>query len=166
METKMAEPWPEPLLPSDIEMIKKFLASRAKAASNAMAAKLKNAVVFEGMGQIKQGTALRTAMEGAMSSLSQKELLTAIGNVIPEGFGFGRSSQAKDMADEIGRVQYSALLDQNTCEACSKEDGDEWDYEDPKTDEFAAGNRQCEGRGRCRCLLVYISRSERRNPNG
>lgn len=162
----LAEPWPEPLSPDQVNLIKAFLAARSKATANQMAAKVKNAIVFNGMNQIRQGTALRAAMEEAVAGLSEKELLTAVANVVPEAFGFGRSSQAEEMKEDIGSVQYSALLDAMTCEECAPLDGEEWGYSDPRTDEYARGNPRCQGRGRCRCLEVYISKQERRNPNG
>ncbi|MDD5501562.1 MAG: hypothetical protein PHH57_07810, partial [Candidatus Omnitrophica bacterium] len=77
-----------------------------------------------------------------------------------EAFNFGRSVAAATMADDIEWVQYSAILDGNQCEICEPLDGQEWPYSDPRTEKYASGNPDCLGGGRCRCVLIYIYRSE------
>jgi len=159
---KMAEPLP--LAPDEIALIIEFLKTRAKANVNLLATKLKAAVTFEALNQIRQGVLDKVALTKVMTDLSDKELLSTAQYSIAEAFGFGRSSEADKHQGDIASVQYSALLDDNTCEVCSRLDGQEWDYNDERTNKYARGNPDCDGRTRCRCLLVYINKSERRNP--
>lgn len=160
--SKMAEPIP--LAPDEIALIQEFLKTRAKANVSLLATKLKAAVTFEALNQIRQGVLDKVALTKVMTDLSDKELLNTAQYSIAEAFGFGRSSEADKHQSEIASVQYSALLDDTTCNVCSKLDGREWDYNDERTNKYARGNPDCDGRTRCRCLLVYINKSERRNP--
>ncbi len=138
------------------------LKARAKANAGLLATKLKSAVTFEALRQIRQGIADKAAITAVLGDLSDKELRQTAQASITEAFGFGRSSEAAKYSDELARVQYSAILDDNTCGICEPLDGEEWDFEDLRTDKYARGNPECEGKTRCRCLLVYISKSERR----
>ena len=54
---------------------------------------------------------------------------------------------------EVDRVQYSAILDNNTCGLCGDADGME--AEDP-ADLPAAPNPECEGGSACRCMHIAI----------
>lgn len=159
---KLAEPWPDPLTEADAALIREFIKTRAKANANVLATKLKSSVTFGALDQIKAGVVDKQSLEAAMTALSDKELQQAAEHSVNEAFNFGRSSEAQ-AADDIARVQYSALLDDGTCANCEPLDGQEWDYDDPRTELYANGNPNCKGKWRCRCILVYISKAERRN---
>lgn len=66
----------------------------------------------------------------------------------------GREREAEDSKDEIDHVEYSAILDQNTCGPCSEADGETATNEDDLT---PAPNPDCEGGDWCRCFHVYIA---------
>jgi phage gp29-like protein len=70
-----------------------------------------------------------------------------------EAFAAGRNDGYEQYADEISSVQYSALLDTNTCDTCSGADGQEGDTPDDVPD---VPNPDCDGGDKCRCVLVYI----------
>lgn len=159
---KLAEPWPEPLGPDDVALVKAFLAARAKANAGLLANQLKSVVTFEALRQIRQGMVDKAAIIAVLGDLSDKGLKNIAQSSVSEAFGFGRSAEAEKHKDEISRAQYSSLLDENTCDVCEPLDGEEWDFDDPRTDKYARGNPECDGRTRCRCLLVYISKAERR----
>lgn len=65
----------------------------------------------------------------------------------------GRGDEAEAWADEWGRVEYSALLDQNVCGPCSAADGETAASE---ADLTPAPNPECQGGDWCRCFLVYV----------
>lgn len=65
----------------------------------------------------------------------------------------GREDEAQNRSDEWGRVEYSALLDQNVCGPCASEDGQSATNEDDLT---PTPNSACEGGDWCRCFHVYI----------
>jgi len=160
---KLAEPWTEPLGPSEVALIKEFLKTRAKANANLLATKLKSAVTFEALRQVKEGIVDKVLLTKVMTDLSGKELVATAQYSISESFNWGRSAEAEKYRDDIDRAQYSSILDENTCSICEPLDGEEWDYDDPRTEKYASGNPDCEGKTRCRCLLVYIHKAERRN---
>lgn len=65
----------------------------------------------------------------------------------------GRSDEAQRRRDEWGRVEYSALLDQNVCGPCASEDGQEASNE---ADLTPTPNPECDGGDWCRCFHVYV----------
>ena len=70
-----------------------------------------------------------------------------------EAFAEGRSDGYAEYADEISSVIYSALLDMNTCEACTAADGSAA----PSPEEIDdVPNPDCDGGDKCRCVHVYV----------
>lgn len=65
----------------------------------------------------------------------------------------GREDEAENRRDEWGRVEYSALLDQNVCGPCASEDGQSATNENNLQ---PTPNPECEGGDWCRCFHVYI----------
>ncbi len=156
----LAEPWPEPLGADEVALIKEYLRTRSKAAVNVLATKLKASVTFAALEQIKNGQFDIKALEQGMRALSDKELETIAGYSASEAFNFGRSAEAEKKRSDVQYCQYSALLDDDTCPVCEKMDGEEWLYDDPRTLKYARGNPDCQGKTRCRCLLVYVLKDE------
>ena len=146
----------EPLGPEDVALIKKFLESRAKSSASVMATKLKSAVTWEALRQIKEGIADKAALTTVMNDLSDRELKATARMSVSEAFNFGRSAEAKSRSKEVSRVIYSAINDDNTCTSCAALDGNEWNFDDDKTDYYFSGNPDCEGGSQCRCLLVFV----------
>jgi hypothetical protein len=156
-QSKMAE---TPIEADDIDLIMEFLKTRAKAGANILAAKLKTTLTFEALNQIRQGVFDKALLFKALADLSDREIKSLASYSVSEAFNFGRSAEAEKHKDTIKRVQYSAILDEDTCSVCDKLDGEEWDYDDPDTAKYARGNPDCLGGNRCRCLLVYVYNSE------
>ena len=149
--------------PLDIEgeqQVKAFLRSRAKASSSTMAARLKATLTFESLQQMRQGVLDEELLTAKLTDLSDREVKKSAQASVSEAFNFGRSIQARKQSDEISRAIYSAVMDPGTCVECRKMDTKEWDFDDPKTDEYAAGNTKCEGNTYCRCVLIFVHKSE------
>lgn len=150
----------EPLGEAEAAVIQEYLNSKAAVSSDLMAGKLKASVSGEVLRQMQAGILDRAKLREVLESLSSKEL-KANGSVsISQAFNYGRRVQSKLFSKLIKRVQYSALLDENTCHACAAMDGEEWDFDDILTDKYAGGNPDCDGGPRCRCLLVYVTEAE------
>ena len=149
-----------PLDPGDEELIMQFIMTRAKASANTLALKLKQFITFEVLRQIKAGIMSKDELLTGLRGLSDKELIASAQYSVSESFGLGRGAEAEKSGDGIERSQYSAILDENTCVHCVALDGEEWPYDDPRTAKYASGNPDCLGASKCRCLLVYISKSE------
>jgi 2'-5' RNA ligase/GNAT superfamily N-acetyltransferase len=69
----------------------------------------------------------------------------------------GRESAAATNSNIIREVYYSSVLDQNTCEFCQADDGETGPT---SADITQVPNPDCLGRGRCRCIHVYVYESE------
>lgn len=84
-----------------------------------------------------------------------KQLQGDAGGVTTRAFNLGREEFAEQYADQIEGVEISALLDENTCDYCDSMDGTELDFGSANEEALTPPLRQCEGRGKCRCLKVF-----------
>jgi hypothetical protein len=116
-----------------------------------------------------QSRIIAAATRFRLLGLTGNELITAITNEITAGtvtyidrastglankvINIGRMDEAERRRDEWGRVEYSALLDQNVCGPCASEDGDTANNE---ADLTPTPNPECEGGDWCRCFHVYV----------
>lgn len=66
----------------------------------------------------------------------------------------GRGDEMQSRASEIERYEYSAILDQNTCDPCAADDGKEAASPDDLPD---TPNPDCPGADMCRCFIVAIA---------
>lgn len=159
---KAQEPAFEPLGEAEVATIREFLRTRAKATSNVLGSKLRAAMAWESLRQIKAGTIDRVALTSALTALSDRELAATAKFSVSEAFNLGRHVEARAEADDIDRVIYSAILDENSCGPCADLDGREYEFPSSEWDEVAPPYRECEGQDRCRCVGVYVYRAERR----
>jgi len=72
-----------------------------------------------------------------------------------ESFNMGRDRRAQLHMDAIRDVQYSALLDANTCPVCANRDGTIVTLNSNLYFELMPPNHACHGRTRCRCMWIY-----------
>ncbi len=153
-----AEPPFEPI--ENIAAIREFLKTRAKATASVLGNKLRAAMAYEALRQVKEGAINRAALSGSLTTLSDKELVATAKFSVSEAMNFGRQAEAKAEADDIDRVVYSALLDENTCGPCGDQDGREYPFPSAEWEEVAPPYKNCEGQDRCRCVGVYVYKSE------
>lgn len=120
-----------------------------------------------------QSRAARVVSGLRRDGLREGELLTKAGQLLddqPDGwidglasegansaFASGRQAGYEQNKDAIGSVQYSALLDPNTCDACESADGEDGETPDDIT---AVPNPDCGGGDKCRCVHVYVFADE------
>lgn len=156
---KAAEPPFEPL--ENIAMIREFLRTRSKATAGVLSSKLRAAMAWEALRQVKEGAVDRAALIAALTGLSDKELIATAKFSVSEALNFGRQAEARIEADDIDRVVYSALLDENSCGPCADLDGREYEFPSAEWDEVAPPYKGCEGKDRCRCVGVYVYKTER-----
>jgi len=60
----------------------------------------------------------------------------------------------------VAFVQFSSLLDGNTCSPCAAEDGKEFPYGSAEYFRLRPPFQGCDGRSRCRCIFVYVGSRE------
>lgn len=99
------------------------------------------------------GAELETAIQNEVTAGSLGYIDRAATGLANKVINIGRSDEAESRRDEWGRVEYSALLDQNVCGPCAAEDGQEAENE---ADLTPTPNPECEGGDWCRCFHVYI----------
>jgi hypothetical protein len=75
------------------------------------------------------------------------------GSWVANAMQAGRADKAEESKEAITRAVYSAILDENTCDACAERDFDET----TDLDEAATWtpNPECAGGERCRCITIY-----------
>ncbi len=130
---------------------------RALAMANILASKLRAAVSYEAISQVRKGDLDTAALAAVMVSLSTSDLEDMASFSVSEAFNTGREEQAAEYADEIEEVYSSALMDDNTCPFCNSMDGKTWKYGDQPAE---PPYEECEGRDHCRCIFVYVYKSE------
>jgi len=150
----------DPLSAEGEKQVLVFMKSKARAASTVMASRLKATLTFEALRQMNQGILDEALLASKLTDLSNKEVKKSASALVSEAFNFGRSIQANKQKDEISRAIYSAVMDPKTCPVCREMDTEDWSYSDPKTDQYAAGNADCEGYPRCRCVLIFVHKGE------
>lgn len=76
-----------------------------------------------------------------------------------EGFAIGRAAEATRQQDRIELVEYSALLDANTCDPCADEDGHTFAFDSDEYHRTLPPFKDCDGnKGRpdaCRCVHLF-----------
>lgn len=141
-------------------------ADRAQAEARAQVDKLVRAVADSAGNAASVSTPAGTPGPTAATGIrTQLDELTTAG---PELSASGATSRAQTAGREHGlgsapfqKVYASALLDTNTCGPCIEWDGHEFDDLGSARDQFPlVGNKDCEGRERCRCLLVGVLDTE------
>lgn len=84
---------------------------------------------------------------------SQKVFESFASQAVNAAINAGRDAEAQDRKDEWNKVEYSALLDANTCSVCEDADGKSSDDPEDLPD---APNPDCEGQANCRCFHIYV----------
>ncbi len=90
---------------------------------------------------------------GLLDDLSDASTRSFAAEAVNGAIGRGRSREAQVRAEEWKRVEYSALLDRNTCKVCKAADGKTAEVED---DLPPTPNPNCGGGMKCRCVHVYV----------
>ncbi len=109
-------------------------------------------------GDLTKGEIIRKVEED-LNAQSDKWIDGAASKGANEAFADGRAEGYAEYADEIGEVQYSALLDWNTCENCQAADGEVGPTPEEVT---AVPNPDCDGGDKCRCVHVFVFKEEKR----
>lgn len=102
-------------------------------------------------------------IENEVRSLGEVAARRSAALMVSEAFSMGRDAQAQRQASQISHAQKSAILDDNTCEPCRREDGKQYQLGTRQYYSAAPPFKLCEGRGRCRCIYVYVRRDEQGN---
>jgi len=137
----------------------KYLAGKSEIQAEAVAQKAQTAAKVMAMSQIGRGVDDSETLEQVVSATVEKYLIGVARGEAREGIAVGRLLAAKDTADEIESVVYSALLDTECCDVCFEADqGDPYGPEGlgsaPNPD--CIGDQYSENGIVCRCVELII----------
>lgn len=93
-------------------------------------------------------------LKEALLDQGEKYIDGIAGSTVNAAISSGRDDEIKEQIDNLDHVEYSAILDQNTCGPCGDADGET--ATDP-ADLPAAPNPDCDGGDRCRCIHVAVT---------
>lgn len=106
-----------------------------------------------------EGSAVADAVSAHFDGLTSAQVEQQAAGATSRAQMAGRT-HALGVAD-YQEIYASALLDANTCGECIEWDGHVFDDLESATEQFpGGGNKGCEGRDRCRCVLVGVLASE------
>lgn len=123
------------------------------------ASKLESMVLQTGIVARKSGIvgeALLKYIDMESRSFSEAGYDSIVDGAVNGGWGAGRDFAAQEYADGVAYVYRSAILDGNACEQCAEHDGEQW----PPGEEQVMPDPECYGGGRCRCVNIYVMKSE------
>jgi len=141
-----------------------FLRVKSLAVANILANRMRAAMTWESMRQLRAGSLDKNQLTASVDELSDKELRKVSKASAGEAVNLGRQEQASKMS--IKNVTSSALLDSNTCVYCKDMDGEHWAPGESLTKPSnlkvppEPPYEDCEGRDHCRCLWVYTFSQE------
>ena len=107
-----------------------------------------------------------TKLVDLLKAKAASELMKAAQATTTAAIAQGRKDVAEIYRDEIALVEYSALLDDATCDACRQADGKVVKMGSAEYGRLQPPNARCRGRGRCRCVYIYVLEDEPPPPAG
>lgn len=137
-----------------------FIESKSNLIASQMAKKLENTALFAELEAQKLGltkAASITFVTDRLAELSDREATLATQNSVVEALGIGRNVEAETRKEDIATAFYSAILDGSVCENCEPLDGQEHEFNDPA---FETPNPRCLGGDKCRCITIYVLKTE------
>jgi hypothetical protein len=99
-------------------------------------------------------------MTGEMLKIGNQQARRAALNNVSESYSMGRHYKAMRNIDKIGFALYSAVLDGKTCRPCANADGKRVRVDTAQYYKFLPPHRNCAGRGACRCMYIYVLKTE------
>lgn len=142
------------------EEAKAFIDDKATLIANQMANKFETTALFAGLEAKKLGLNKITTVAfitERLQELSDREATLATQNSVVEALGIGRNVEAETRKEDVATSFYSAILDENVCENCEPLDGKEHEFNDPA---FETPNPRCLGGDKCRCITIYVLKTE------
>jgi hypothetical protein len=133
-----------------------FIRVRSLAIANILANRLRAALAWEALRQMREGQLVKGELTASIEDLSDQALRSIAKQSATEALNLGRDEQAKLM--DVKRVTSSALMDDNTCDYCRSKDGESWGPGEAPMNEPPYDD--CEGRDHCRCVWVYTFTQE------
>ena len=107
--------------------------------------------------------ALDATVGSRLAQLGEKSIATTARGAVNSVFQANRNAEIRRAASagaDVRAVEYSAMLDGNTCDPCHDLDGESFAFGSDEEDRTRPPYRDCEGYPMCRCLHVYVLTEE------
>lgn len=150
----------DPLDPADDEAVVAFLVSRARAIAAVLSERLRGSMLRNSLDMMRRGDTERSTLAGFLTVLSDRDIKREARLSTSEALNIGRESLALKNRDAVKAVEYSAIMDAGTCGPCGRLDGTNYTFGSAEMETVKPPFRDCDGRGNCRCVLIYTFESE------
>lgn len=150
----------EPLDPTAEPHVRDFLGVRAKTIASVLAERLRGSLMRNALDLYRRGEISEATLTEVLTDLSDRAISTEAHLSISEALNLGRESAAKANEEVIKKVEYSSLLDNATCDPCSDAEGLTFKLGSKEHEEHKTPYKKCQGRSKCRCVLIYTLESE------
>jgi len=141
---------------TDVEENDAVVVAQRKALVRRMTNRLRSELETEALDALRTGDdAEEVVLRTVSKQLETGAFQADAGICTTRIFNLGRDEAARLMG--ASQVEYSAALDSATCSPCQGADGKRADVGSDEHDELLPPNRDCDGRDRCRCLLLYVA---------
>lgn len=134
-----------------------MIAAMGVVTAKLLADRIARAWSSETLRQVRVGKFDKDVMGALLGGLGERAILDAARNDTTVAVAEGRKAVGDAAAEVIDHYVVSAVLDSNTCSRCFDLDGSDVD---PADVQQYAPNAVCEGRDRCRCVLVPVAKKE------
>jgi hypothetical protein len=99
-----------------------------------------------------------------IEQISENTIRRFGGGLINDAFAMGRREAAEEKKDDIAYAEYSAILDNGTCDPCSALDGEQFEIDSAEYLRNSPPLPTCEstasGYNLCRCIWVFVNKEE------
>ena len=102
--------------------------ARSRASPVAVGGRLRGAMLRHSLDMIKRGQTDPKILLGKLTVLSDRDIKREAAQSVSEALNLGRDSVAAQNADLIKGVEYSAIMDDNTCGPCGTLDGTTYEF--------------------------------------
>lgn len=147
---------PDPTPPEPSTKEQQLLTAQRKQLANRMASRLKDQLEQTAIDVLRTGGEPEEVIGDVMKdSVEGNTFKGDAGSVMTRAFNMGRQEFANKYSDDIDSAELSSVLDDGTCDYCESMDGTELDFGSANEASLTPPLRDCEGRGRCRCIKVF-----------
>lgn len=134
----------------------KALEAHVHAMSERVVAKMRSQTFSEAVRAAQRGDSARKALEAALEAYAKnrRAMRYESSGIVNTSFGLGRSKYLEDNKDDVESVMYSAILDEEVCSPCAKEDGKKFKLNSAAHLAHETPYAKCKGKDNCRCVLI------------
>lgn len=151
-----------------------FLRARARMIATTLAERLRGSLMKNGMDLIRENALREVAaapnrptallLSGTLKALSDRSIKAEAKQSVSEAMNMGRDSVARTNKLMVRVAEYSSVLDEGTCDDCGKLEGRKFVYGSHAYEKANPPYQECEGRSKCRCVMVFTFASESPGP--